>query len=250
MAVKTVACIEGRVSLSTFLMYYGGKWKISRRYPPPRHSTIIEPFAGSAGYSVRYHNRRVVLVEKNPIVAGVWRYLLGSSPREILALPLLEHGQLIDGLALPQEAKWLLGFWVNDSVSSPCQQLSKWGIEKPDAHWGRTVRARLASQVDKIRHWQIIEGDYTAAPDVEATWFVDPPYQGMGKHYPHGADAIDFAALGAWCRSRRGQVIACENVGASWLPFRHFADAGSTAKDVSREAIWTNDTEAPRAEMR
>lgn len=65
----------------------------------------------------------------------------------------------------------------------------------------------------------MICGDYTDAPDVAATWFIDPPYQIAGREYRHDSRAIDYTALGAWCHARRGQVIACENVGADWLPF-------------------------------
>lgn len=99
-------------------------------------------------------------------------------------------------------------------------------------------------QVGKIRHWRIIEGSYESAPDVEATWFIDPPYEVAGNQYPCSAADIDFAALGAWCRARRGQVMVCENDGAQWLPFKPFRriqgvrDAGASS---STEAIWTND---------
>ena len=49
------------------------------------------------------------------------------------------------------------------------------------------------------------------------------------------------AALSEWCRSRRGQVMVCENEGARWLPFRPFRSIQSTSNGVSREVIWTND---------
>lgn len=31
----------------------------------------------------------------------------------------------------------------------------------------------------KIKHWQIINDDYSAAPDIEATWFIDPRIREM-----------------------------------------------------------------------
>ena len=62
--------------------------------------------------------------------------------------------------------------------------------------------------------------------------------------YKHPSTAIDFPALGAWCRSRRGQVIVCEAAGATWLPFRPFASIKSFGNGVksrtSAEVIWTN----------
>ena len=86
------------------------------------------------------------------------------------------------------------------------------------------MRQRIARQVAAIRHWKIVEADYGAAPDLDATWFVDPPYEKAGKHYRVGHKVINYSALGLWCYGRRGQVIACENVGASWLPFQPFVE--------------------------
>jgi hypothetical protein len=65
--------------------------------------------------------------------------------------------------------------------------------------WNARSRERIASQVERIRHWQIVQGDYAKAPDVDATWFIDPPYVGRaGRHYPFQPD--DFAALGKFDR--------------------------------------------------
>ena len=117
---------------------------------------------------------------------------------------------------------------------------------RPNSYWGTTIRERIASQLQAVRHWEILYGDYNSAPDIEATWFIDPPYEIAGKLYRHGSDDIDYKALGDWCRSLRGQVMVCENVGASWLPFVPFMTAKSTpgkrGKSKSAEAIWLNDT--------
>ena len=233
------------MTLRPFFTYYGGKWQAAPKYPPPLSDTIVEPFAGSAGYSLRWPDRKVVLVERDPYVAGTWRYLLAVSEAEILALPDLETGQSTDDLDVPQEARWLIGWWLNKGTASPRKSPGQWmrsGI-RPDSMWGAAVRERIAPQLHAIRHWTLIEGDYTEAPDVPATWFVDPPYIDKGKHYRRGSGTIDFDVLGAWCRTRRGQVMVCENVGADWLPFQPFIDIkASEAKHggkVSKEAIWT-----------
>ena len=84
--------------------------------------------------------------------------------------------------------------------------------------WSGLVRRRVAADLRRIRRWRIIEGDYTAAPDIEATWMVDPPYQtSAGRFYSHQPG--DFPALGAWVQARRGQIIACDQEGADWLPW-------------------------------
>jgi len=231
--------------LRPFFTYYGGKYRAAPRYPPPLSDTIVEPFAGSAGYSLRWPDRKVILVERDPAVAGTWRYLLSVSAAEVLALPDLEPGQSTDDLPLPQEARWLIGWWLNKGTAGPCKSEGAWmrsGTHQ-NSYWGPAIRMRIASQLSAIRHWTLIEGDYTEAPDVTATHFIDPPYIGAGKYYRLGSSTIDYPALAEWCRSRRGQVIVCENVGADWLPFRPYIDIkASEAKSggkVSREAIWT-----------
>ena len=102
--------------------------------------------------------------------------------------------------------------------------------------------------MDAIRHWKIRQGSYQGIEDFStATWFVDPPYQSAGKHYKHGCQGIDYPHLGEWCQSLRGQVIVCENDGATWLPFAPLADVKTARRGRrSREAIWTRDQDAQR----
>jgi len=234
-------------SLRPFFSFYGGKWRAAPRYPTPRYDTVIEPFAGSAGYSLRYYDRQVILVERDEKVFGTWDYLLKTSEQEILSLPDLEPGQTVDDLTLCQEARWLIGWWLNKGTASPSKTPSAWMRQgtHDTSYWGLTVRERIASQLQYIRHWKIIHGIYADAPDIEATWFVDPPYQEAGKHYRYGSDQIDYASLAEWCRYWQGQVIVCENVGAEWLPFEPYinikASESSRGGKVSKEAIWLND---------
>ena len=219
--------------------YYGSKWRAVPRYPKPQLETIIEPFAGSAGYSLRYPDRRVILCERDPLIAALWRYLIAAKPEEIRTLPLIEPDQTVDDLDIIPEAKSLIGFWLNKGTAQPRRSPSAWfrsGI-RPNSFWGQTVRERVARDVDKIKHWQIIEGDYINTPKLAATWFIDPPYQSAGKHYKHNSKAIDYQQLSNWCRSLSGQVMVCENTGADWLPFIHLASIKST-KGQSKEAIW------------
>jgi hypothetical protein len=56
--------------------YYGSKSKIVDYYPPPKYKRIIEPFAGSARYSLKYWQNDVLLVDKYPVIVEVWNYLL------------------------------------------------------------------------------------------------------------------------------------------------------------------------------
>ena len=229
--------------LSPFFGYYGGKWRDAlKHYPAPEHDTVIEPFAGSAGYALRHAGREVILCEIDPIVCAVWQYLVHVKPKEILAIPDVDPGGCVDDLHACQEAKWLVGFWLNRATASPRKRPSKWMRDhiRPGSFWGDRVRQTIARQVEGIRHWKIFNRTYTECPRPRsATWFVDPPYEGAGKHYRFGSEQIDYGTLALWCKSRPGQVIVCENEGATWLPFRELADVKTTrAKRRSKEVIW------------
>jgi site-specific DNA-adenine methylase len=82
---------------------------------------------------------------------------------------------------------------------------------------------------------------------MEATWFVDPPYNNKaGSHYKCGSKDIDYNNLAEWCRSRRGQVMVCENAGATWLPFEDLYEHVGASRVGNKpkrsvEAIWTNE---------
>lgn len=230
--------------LHPFWCYYGGKHRLAPSYPPPLFRTIVEPFAGAAGYSLRYPDRKVVLVERYHVIAEIWRFLIAAKASEVLSIPCVDN---IDDLPLrvPQGARWLVGFAMNNGTTTPRRTLSS-GLRKLRAQgrrmagWTEDRRAMVASQVSAIRHWRVIEGDYTAAPDIEATWFVDPPYSGhAGRHYVHGPSQLSYTALALWAATRRGQVIACESLGAEWLPFSAHADTkAGPGRNVSREAVW------------
>jgi len=162
------------------------------------------------------------------------------------ALPLLGPDDDVRDLALPQEARWLIGWWLNKGMTAPCNRPSRWMREplpgRLETYWGAGIRERIASQVDAIRHWRIYHTSYANAPNGEATWFIDPPYANRaGARYAY--KDIDYNHLASWCRERLGQVIVCENDGADWLPFDHFHDAKATAgrgrTKISKEVVWT-----------
>ena len=231
----------GTSRLKPFFSYYGSKWRIAPKYPRPKWSTLIEPFAGAASYSLLYPDHDVFLTDVDPILAGLWTYLIKVSEKEIRSLPDLPVGVDVGTLDVCQEARWLIGFWLNKGAASPCRTMSKWGAQWPKQFWGPRIRERVASQIQYIRHWRVGQCEYSEIPNARATWFVDPPYQVAGKHYKHSR--VDFPHLADWCRSRNGQAIVCENQGAEWLPFVPFcaaqANESATGGKVSKEAIWS-----------
>lgn len=224
-----------------FIPYYGSKWRAAKLYPSPKHRRIVEPFAGGAGYSLNYCDRDVLLVDKDPRTVGVWQYLIGVSEREFRRLPIVHH---VDDAAICQEAKWLIGWWLQQArAAGPSKRASLRAMDAPRFHWGRTVRDALAAQLPLIRHWKVREGSYTSLGfEGDTTWFVDPPYQLQGRHYKHGSNDLNYKTLAWWCKQQRGQVIVCENKGADWLPFRSLAkikNAGNRpGQQFSHEVIW------------
>jgi hypothetical protein len=133
---------------------------------------------------------------------------------------------------------------MNKGTTMPSQTASAWkrnyGAFQHGVYWSPEVRQRIASQLQHIRHWSISQASYENLPDIEATWFIDAPYDSeAGEHYKHGRRDIDYEALGVWCKERRGQVIVCEAWGAGWLPFGDFGTSKGQRKP-SREVIWTN----------
>lgn len=231
------------VNLRPFFSFYGGKWRDTpRNYPAPAHPNIVEPFAGSAGYAVRYPDRRVQLYDIDPVIVGVWDFLIRATPAEVLAIPDLDAGGSVDDLRVPQEARWLVGFWLNKGCAEPRISPSSWmrsGV-RPGSFWGARVRETIARQLHAIRHWRVRLSSYQDIPTSAAsTWFIDPPYEVAGAHYRYGSSGIDYADLGRWCSALSGQVIACENAGATWLPFESRGAVKTTRRGKrSEEAVW------------
>lgn len=223
------------------LSYYGSKWRLARagHYPPPIHGRIIEPFAGGAGYSQKYADLEVTLIDAYEPLVQAWQYLIGASRAELLTLPLLAQGETVDEHTWPCEgARYMVGYWLNPGCAYPCKQLSSFADYGKSSVWCEETRASVAELAERVRHWEVIHGDYSDAPDVEATWFVDPPYQGRaGTHYKHGSEKLDYTKLGEWCQGLLGQVIVCESDAATWLPFEPLVTQSGT-RGYSKEVIY------------
>lgn len=221
-----------------FFPFYGSKWNMSRYYPTPSYGTVIEPFAGGAGYSTFYGVSVARLFDKDPIVAGLWQYLINVSPNEILALPdMPEVGDSVDNYNIPQEAKWLIGFWLNRGSATPKKSRTAYSArtDKAQLNWSPRAKERIAGQLGAIRDWTMTEGTFTDAPDIEATWHIDPPYVDKGRYYRY--PFTEYGTLANWSRDRQGQVMVCEGAGADWLPFANLGEF-KTSLGSSKEVVY------------
>lgn len=226
--------------------FYGGKRRLARFYPPPLNKTVVEPFAGSAAYSVRHLQpvkgvravERVVLVEKDPRVCEIWEQLLAMDPDELLDYPIPKAGERTSDFLV---------------MTSACSNRIARTAEMTVTNRMPVVLNRMFKQIaTALPHIkgrvEIIQGDYIDAPSIEATWFIDPPYhvdgraQSRGMGYAEGCDSysLDYEALANWCRERRGQKIVCEQQGAAWLPFEHLRLARNSIGNEAAEVVWVN----------
>jgi site-specific DNA-adenine methylase len=224
-------------SVKPLFPFYGSKWRDARRYPPPHNGVVVEPFAGAAGYSLWYMPERVFLYDVDPIIVGVWHYLINVSAREILALPDLEVGESVDSLSIPQEARWLIGFWLNRGSAQPKKTKTAYSArtERSQLIWSARARERIASQVHRVNNWSVLQRSYEDVPLRDATWFIDPPYVNKGKYYRFRD--VNYSHLATWVRERGGQVIVCEQADAEWLPFAPLASIKSS-RGRSEEVVW------------
>ena len=92
--------------LPPFFGFHGGEWRDAPKYyPAPEYDTIVEPFAGSTGYSVQHAEHNVILGEKATVIFIVWGYLVHVSPHDILTIPDLSLGQTVADLLVCHSAR-------------------------------------------------------------------------------------------------------------------------------------------------
>lgn len=216
--------------------YYGRKTKVIDCYPSPKYDKIIEPFAGTAVYSLYQDNwkKDVLLVDMYDIVIDVWHYLQQAKPEDILSLPEMNYHDNVDmHTQLSKEEKWLIGFNINGGSAQPKKTTMKFNV------WNRN-KPIIANNLHKIKHWTIRKDDYRNIDNVNATWYIDPPYQFGGEYYRHNNKNIDYKGLSEWCKTRNGQIIVCENTKADWMDFKPLKKMKGILHTTT-EAIWTNE---------
>jgi hypothetical protein len=201
------------------ISYYGSKSKLVNLYNEPIHDKIIEPFAGSARYSLKYWDRDIILIDKYEPIINMWHWLQKATEKDLDGLPRLKQGENLDDFNLSNGEFLFMSFIVNEGNTGLRKTATKRAAPK--------INYKIETTKDilnKIKHWDIRLGDYTDIENEKATWFIDPPYVKGGQYYPKGSKYINYKELANWCKSRQGQVIVCENDNANWLPFNHLKE--------------------------
>lgn len=211
--------------------YYGRKKQISRHYPSPEHNSIVEPFAGSAAYSLRADNwkKEVILIEKDKQVCEVWNWLKDeATPEKINNLPNLKSGEKSSEFLHIIHAATKQAFKYKTIKVTPVLERN-WEISK----------RIMSSSLYKIKHWSIQNSDFSEAPNIKATWFIDPPYKGQpGMGYRHNSDEINYELLAKWILGRKGQLICCEGENGDYLPFKQLLTMPGVAGKKNLEKIY------------
>lgn len=231
-------------TLNPFFSYFGSKFRLAKYYPPPQCDEIVEPFAGSAGYALRYPGASVTLYEIYEPLIELWDYLIHVSEQELLSLPINNFNKEnpIESVVKCIPARTLMGFWLTESQTSA----SRYPLSKSrGGNWTDKKKLDLANQLKYIRHWKIEKKSFDQISNRQATWYIDPPYEKAGKRYKH--NKIDYKVLGDWCKSREGQVIVCEQEPANWLDFTILQTGKKLVRNASndhyKEVMWHKNSE-------
>ncbi len=204
--------------------WFGSKWLSSRLYPPPEHDDIFEPFAGSAGYSLRHHEKKIHIWESNDQLLELWRWLIEiATTALILEIPVeIDEGTDIRTLGLSRGQELLLKHWQRTNNVGDCWTVSPWG-NKP-GQWTANTRARVADDHHAVKHWKLEQ----IRPERPGTYFLDPP--NIYNYRYRFKEAFDHAGLVKKIAMipPKSQIIvceaACQKTGRvpDYLPFQPF----------------------------
>ncbi len=218
--------------------WFGSKWSSAKHYPPPIHDTVIEPFAGGAGYALRHHERNVILAERDIHVRRLWWWLIGQAKEsDIRELPInIPEGTDIRELGLSLGQCLLIKSWQRTNNVGNCWTVSSWGNKS--GQWTANTRARVAGEFHHVKHWKCVEDGMSllTEPRSPSTWFVDPPYQ---HNYQYRSPPLDYTQLASAVDQLPGQIIVCEAVcqktdaRPDWLPFSDFRRTVTSRRKVS-----------------
>lgn len=175
--------------------YFGRKARTAKSYPAPEYPLVIEPFAGSMAYSLKWRPRQAIGIERDAVIHDLWHRLVGMTEQEIRDFPAPVLGERTYD-------RWVIQCSAS-SANAECNY--------------RKVNGFIIGHFEHQRAAALANIDYVKRSVLYS-----------------GSDQIDFEELAAWCMSRRGQVIVCEGPAGSWLPFQHHLTMQGPASQQQR----------------
>ena len=131
-----------------------------------------------------------MLVDKYHIIVRTWKWLQQCSENDIRKLPILKLGETLDNFDLSEDEKIFLGFIVQRGTTGLGKTVSSYAVDGI-----ATQLNNVATQLHRIRHWEIMEASYEDLENEEATWFIDPPYQFGGTDTSATTNKLTFKIL-------------------------------------------------------
>ena len=209
----------------TWLVPYVRSWFFSLS---PKPKVLVEPFAGGGivGLTAGFENlaEHVVLVEKDPDVASVWRAVFGGQAEwlahriEMFELTRDRVAGVLKDSPTSQRKRAFATILRNrvqrGGIMAPGAGLVKNGENGRglSSRWyPETLARRIRAIAAARQRFSFIEGDgleviEAYADDEDAAFFVDPPYTVASRRlYPHWQ--VDHRKLFALLKSVRGSVL-------------------------------------------
>lgn len=154
-------------------------------------------------YALTRHATYICL-KKNECIVAAWQFLIGASKDNILKLPLLRLAESLTDERF-QSLPACVRYFIGCNIERDYKPRNK---PSPSSTWSQYYRQFIADNIHLIRHWKVSHDSYENVENVNATWFVDPPYIGEpGKRYRESNANINYAKLARWVRERRGLRI-------------------------------------------
>lgn len=206
---------HSQVCKGPLFKWFGSKWQGAKYYPAPHGGKIIEPFAGGAGYSLRYNCSSVKIAELDPHISELWAWLICEATEEsVMEIPVdIPVGLDIRFIPMSSGQKLLLKNWQRTNNVGNCWTISPWG--NMPGQWTESTRRRVSKDIGCVKGWESSQDGFALLEsalrdDPQITWFIDPPY--LFNYRYRMKEEFDYDRLSSAVAQLKGQVIVCEAI--------------------------------------